>query len=95
MLLANTAHLRAEVLRFEMDRDAVWLHQRDQRVSDLNTQTLLHGEAAREQTHEPGQLRDADDLLVRDVRDMSETVERQRVVFTERIEGDRPPRPPG
>src|SRR5581483_10609857 len=67
VLLAHAAHLRAEMLGLDMDCDAVWLHQRDERVRDLHAQAFLDREAAREQAHEPGQLRDADDLLVRDV----------------------------
>jgi hypothetical protein len=36
----------------------------DEGVGDLLAEALLHGEAAREQAHQPGQLGDADDPLV-------------------------------
>jgi hypothetical protein len=81
--------LRAQVHRLDVDRDAVRLHQLGECIGDLLAQTLLHREAAREQAHQAGQLRDANDLLVRHVADVGEAVERQRVVLAERIEGDR------
>jgi hypothetical protein len=54
--------------------------------TDLLAEALLQGEAAREQAHQPGQLRDADDPLVRDVADVREAVEGH----AERVKGDRP-----
>src|SRR5690348_4992930 len=42
-----------------------------------------------EDAHQPGQLGDADDLLVRDVAEEGVAVERQRVVLAQRVEVDR------
>src|SRR5207247_3805459 len=58
-VLLDASHLRAEVRRFELDGDAFGLDQLDQRVGDLLAEPLLHGEAARVEPHEAGQLRDA------------------------------------
>src|SRR6185312_5245650 len=88
--LPDAAHLGAQMRRLQMDGDPPGLDQLCDRVGDLLAEALLHGEAAREHARYPGQLRDADDPLVRDVADMSEPVERQRVVLAERVEGDRP-----
>src|SRR4029453_7542903 len=62
-VLLDAAHLRAEVRGGQVNGDAARLDQLVQRVRDLFAQALLEGEPAREQTHQPSQLRDADDLL--------------------------------
>ena len=73
-----------------MDGDAARLDQLVERVGDLLAEPLLHREAAREQAHQPGELRDADDLVAGDVADVRDAVERQRVVLAEAEERDRP-----
>ena len=90
VLLPDAAHLRAKVRGFQVHCDSVRLHQLCERVGDLLAQALLHGETAREQAHQTSQLRDPDDPLVRDVADVRETVERQRMMLAKRVEGDRP-----
>ena len=89
-MLLDAAHLCAEVRGLEVDGDAARLDQLDERVGDLLAEPLLHREAAREQAHEPRQLRDADDLVAGDVAHVCDAVERQRVVLTEADERDRP-----
>ena len=88
-LLLDPAHLRAEVGRLEVDGDPARRDQRDEPVGDLLAEPLLDGEAAREEAHEPGQLRDADDPLAGDVGDVRRAEERQRVVLAEAVELDR------
>ena len=89
-VLLDAAHLRAEVRRLEVDGDAARRDELDERVGDLLAEPLLHGEAPREQAHEPRQLRDADDPVAGDVADVRDAVERQRVVLAEALERDRP-----
>src|SRR5439155_17257828 len=57
--------------------------------SDLDADTFLHGEAPGENANQARELRDPDDLLVRDVADVGMTVEREHVVFAQRVELDR------
>src|ERR1700716_2850755 len=73
----------------EVHRNTMRLQDPDQLVRDLHPDTLLDGEAPREQAHESGQLGDADDLLVRDVGDIRVPVEGQRVMLAQREELDR------
>ena len=68
--LLDAAHLRAEMGRLEVHRDAARRDELDERVRDLLAEPLLHREAARVEPDEPRQLRDAEDLAVRDVRDV-------------------------
>ena len=88
-VLLDAAHLRAQVRRLETDGDAARLDQLDERVGDLLAHPLLHREAARVEADESRQLRDADDLVARDVRDVRGAVERQRVMLAQRVERDR------
>src|SRR6266853_398451 len=62
-VLLDAPHLGAEMRGLEMHGDAARLDQLDERVGDLRAKTFLNGEAAREQPHEPCELRDADDLV--------------------------------
>jgi hypothetical protein len=64
--------------------------QFDEGVGDLLAHALLNSEPPGVQPDEAGQLGDPDDLLVRDVRDVRDPVERQRRVLTQRVERDRP-----
>src|SRR6266571_9206083 len=73
-----------------MHGDPVRLEDANQLIGDLNAYALLDGEAPREQAHQPGELGDADDVLVRDVADKRVAVEGQRVVLAEREELDGP-----
>jgi hypothetical protein len=89
-LLLDSAHLRAQVDGVEMHRNTARLHEVDETVGDLLAEPLLDGEPARVETHEPRQLRDAEDLVAGDVADVRDAVERQRVMLAEREERDRP-----
>jgi hypothetical protein len=78
------------MLRIQIDGHAVRLEHRLERVCDLATHALLQREPLSEQTHEPRQLRDADDVLVGDVADVGMPVERQYVVLAQGEEVDWP-----
>ena len=65
--LTHPTHLGTEMRSFQVDGHPVSLEDVLQGVGDLLPQPLLHGEAPGEEAHQPGQLGDADDLLVRDV----------------------------
>src|ERR1700687_3292613 len=90
MVLADATHLSAQVLGGQVHRDAMRLEESNELVSDLDPDSLLDGEAPREDAHQARELGDADDLLVRDVPDECVSVKRQRMVFTQRKELDRP-----
>lgn len=89
LLLADTSHLRAEMHSLQMHRHAMRMHELHERVGDLLPDPFLNCEAPSEHSNQPGQLRDPDDLLVRDVADVGCSVERKRMMFTEREERDR------
>ena len=73
---------------FEEHRHAVGLHELFEMVGHLLAYALLNGEPPGEQSHQPGQLGDPDDLLVGDVADMGHSVKRERMVLAQREEGD-------
>ena len=87
--LGDPAHLRTHMRGLEVNGDATWLDQLDERVRDLLADALLHGEAARVQTHKPRQLRNPDDFWTGDVCDMSDAMEWKCVVLAQRVEDDR------
>src|SRR4030088_3104930 len=68
--LADAAHLRAQMHRVQVHRDAMGLQDANQLVDDLHANPLLDREPASEYAHQPRELGDADDLLVRDVADI-------------------------
>src|SRR2546430_11581958 len=88
--LANTAHLRAEVVCFEVHGDAVGMHERVERIRDLVPHSLLHREPSGPEADEPGQLGDPDDLFVSDVADIRVANEGQRVMLAEGDKWDWP-----
>jgi hypothetical protein len=59
-----------------------------QRVGDLRRQPLLHLRPPGEALDQPGELAEADDLAVGQVRHVRPTGERQQVVLAERVELD-------
>jgi hypothetical protein len=73
----------------QVHRDPVGLELGDELVGDLLPDPLLHREALREEVYEPGQFRDADDVLVGDVADVGAPGERQGVVLAQGEEVDR------
>src|SRR5713226_10046852 len=88
MSFPHSSHLRAQVQRVQVHRDTMRLQDAHQLIGDLDPDPLLDGEAPGEDSHEPGQLGDADDLLVSDVADVCVPVERERVMLAEREEFD-------
>ena len=89
VVLADAAHLRAQVMGLEVDGDAMGLEHRDQPVGDLVGHPLLHAEPPCRDADQPRQLADPDDLLVGDIPDVRPPEERQHVVLAQREERDR------
>ncbi len=83
MSFTNSAHLGAQVHRVQVHGHSVRLQEPNQLVGDLDPDPFLDGEAPGEDAHQPGELGDADDLLVRDVADVRVAVERQRMVLAQ------------
>ncbi len=81
MSFAHAPHLRAQVHRVQVHRHTMRLQQANQLIGDLDPDPLLNSEAPREDAHQPGQLGDADDLLVCDIADVCVAVERECVVL--------------
>src|SRR5260221_9149300 len=86
--LAYAPHLRAEVMGFEVDGDPVRLQHRLQGIGDLLPDALLYSKALGKQAHEPGELGDTDDVLMRDVAHEGKSENRHRIVLTKRKEVD-------
>src|SRR5712691_3984661 len=63
---ADAAHLGAEMNRLEVDGDAMGLQDAGEGLRNLSTHALLDGEPPGEETHQAGELGDADDVLVGD-----------------------------
>ena len=57
-------------------------------VDDLSGHPLLHLQVAREQVDDPGELREADETIARNVADVRHAAERQEVMLAERVERD-------
>ena len=57
-------------------------------VGDLLGQPLLHLQAAGEQLDDPGELRQPEDAVAREVADVGDALEREQVVLAERVERD-------
>src|ERR1700724_4493606 len=88
--LADAAHLRAEVDRREVTRDAVRLEDARNRVGDFAPHPLLDGEPPSEEAHQPGELGDADDVLVGDVAQIGVAEERKGVVLAKGVKRNGP-----
>src|SRR5256885_10159924 len=87
--LAHAPHLRAEVMGFEVDGDPVRLEHRLQGIGNLLPDTLLYGKTLGKQAHEPGELGNTNDVLMRDVAHVGMSVKRERMMLTERKKVDR------
>src|SRR5439155_1479846 len=70
VLLLLAAHEHAEVDRFHDHGDAPRLERFVQRIRDLGRESLLHLQPPAVHLDEPRDLREADDLLARHVRDV-------------------------
>src|SRR6266446_1220500 len=87
--LANAAHLGAEVNRVEVDGNTVGLQDARESLRDFTPEPFLNGKTPSEEPHQPGELGDADDVLVGDVAQVGVTEKREGVMLAERIEGNR------
>src|SRR5271168_1020643 len=81
MLLLDTAHHHAEVLRFENHGDALRMNGVGDGVTDLRGEALLHLESAGEDVYEAGDLAESNDLPVRDVGDVGFAKEGKQVML--------------
>ena len=70
--------------------DATGLEPFLQPVGHLHRQALLHLQVAGEEVDDPAELREADDLLTRQIGDLGMAVEGQQVMSTQGLEGDVP-----
>src|SRR5260370_7077345 len=76
--------------RLEVHGDAVRIEAALEASNHLATEALLDGKAAGIKPDDPGQLRDADDSVMGDVADPGLAEERQGMVLTDRMKGNRP-----
>src|SRR5262249_49885788 len=76
------------MLRLSHNRDAGWFQLFHQDVSDLTGEPSLKLQPPRVDLHNPGKLADAHDATPRNVADVEVPVKGQKVVLTEREEGD-------
>src|SRR2546425_1061107 len=76
--------------RVDVDRDTVGIEDALEASNDLATEAFLDGKAAGVEPDDPGQLRDPDDAVVGYVANPGLAEEREGMVLTHRMEGDRP-----
>ena len=88
VLFLDAPHRHAQVRRLGHDRDAQGLDLVEQRAGDLIRQPLLHLQAARIDVDQPGDLAEAHDLPIRNVRDVALAEKRQQMVLAEAVEVD-------
>jgi hypothetical protein len=88
VLLLDAPHHHAEVDRLGHHGHATRRQHLLDHLGDLHREPLLHLEAAGEHLDEPGDLREAHDLAVRDVGHVHPTEERQHVVLAQAVEAD-------
>ena len=65
--ISDSPHLHAEMMRFQVHRQTVWLEHRIEAGDNLLPQPFLDRETLRKQPYQPRQFGDADDVLVRDI----------------------------
>src|ERR1700682_6031136 len=87
--LPNATHLGTEVSRLEIDRNAVGLQDARQRFGDFAAEPFLNGKAASKEAHQPRELRNTDDVFVRDVAQVGVAEKGERVMLAERVERTR------
>src|SRR5690606_13149672 len=88
VLLLHAAHHHAQVVRLDDDAHALGPQRVPHRLRDLVRHPLLHLEPPREDLDDARQLRQADDLAVRDVGDVDLAEERKHVVLAQRVHFD-------
>src|ERR1700694_4791413 len=87
--LPDAAHLGAEVDSLEVDGDPMGLQNSRNRLRDLPTHPLLDRESPGEEAYQPGELGDADDVLMGYVAHEGMAEERKGVVLAESVKGNR------
>ena len=90
ILLLHAAHHHAEVAALEDDAHALGLRRVLDGLGDLFREAFLDLEPPREAVHDARDLRDAEHLALRDVPHRAAAVERQHVVFAQRVDLDVP-----
>jgi hypothetical protein len=80
---------RARVARLDDDAHSLGLQSVGEPVSDLFGQPFLHLRTAGKVLHYPGQFRQTQNPVTRQLADMGDTHERQQVVFAHRPHRDR------
>src|SRR6266699_3416610 len=88
VLLLHSTHHHAEVVRFDHDADSTWVHDPAETIGDLLRQPLLHLKPSRIDIYNARDLREPDDLPVRDVGHVRLAEERQHMVLAQRVELD-------
>src|SRR5215470_16422557 len=88
VLLFNSAHHHAKMLRLDHDTDAAWLQAFHQRVRNLNGELLLNLQPARENIDNARNFGKADDLSIRDVSHVRAADEWQQMMFAHRVKFD-------
>jgi len=87
-LLLDPSHHHAEVTSLNHHGNSMWIENLFNCVGNLIGQALLNLKAATKDIDDPGDLAQADDLLVRKVCHVSTSKEREHVVLTQRVELD-------
>src|SRR5690606_22859460 len=88
VLLLHAAHHHAQVVRLDDHPHARGPQRVPHRLRDLVRHPLLHLQPTSEDLDDPRQLREADDLAVRDVGDVDLAEEREQVVLAQRVHLD-------
>jgi hypothetical protein len=71
------------MLSLYINANTMRLKHRFQGISDLSPDSLLDREAFRKQTNQAGQFGDSNNMFVRDIRNVSASEKRKRVMFAE------------
>jgi len=79
-----------QMVGFDNDAHAEWIEHPHDRVRNVVRHALLHLEPAREEVHDPRNLRQPDDLAVGQVRYVRLAEEWQQVVLAQRVDLDVP-----
>src|SRR4051812_22406868 len=82
----HTAQGHAEMLGLQHDADTAWCERVGQRIRDLLRQLLLGLEPAREVLDDSRKLRETDDAVSGDIRDMCHANEWQKMMGAQRVE---------
>lgn len=85
----HSAHFHAEMMRFEEDGYTMRMEHGFQSVRNLLTDAFLYGETLGKESHQAGQLGNADDIFMGNVAHIRLAVKRKRMMLTKRKEGDR------